>query len=97
MLNNDFGNINSMKCIVCSATKGKQVILGLKSNTFEKNAGKTKTIWDMPHLGKKEKEFYVNKTCTHAKNEEIYFQQSRISIVEQVIHGGLKRERRRKR
>jgi hypothetical protein len=51
----------------------------------------------MPHLGKKEKEFYVNKTCTHAKNEEIYFQQSRISIVEQVIHGGLKRERRRKR
>ncbi len=39
----------------------------------------------MPHLGKKEKEFYVNKKSTHAKNKVIYFQQSHNSIVEQVI------------
>jgi arsenate reductase-like glutaredoxin family protein len=51
----------------------------------------------MPHLGEKEWEFYVNKKCTHAKNEVIYFQQSHISIVEHVIYGGLKGERGRKR
>jgi hypothetical protein len=39
----------------------------------------------MPHLGKKEKMFYLNKKSTHAKNEVIYSQQSGISIVEQVI------------
>jgi hypothetical protein len=85
MFNNDFGNINSVKCIVCLAMKGKEVILGLKWNTLEKNAGKTKVVRYMPHLGKKEKEFCVNKKCTHAKKEVIYSQWSRISIVEQVI------------
>jgi hypothetical protein len=44
MFNNDFGNINNVKCIVCSAMKRKEVILGLKLNTFEKNIGKTKTV-----------------------------------------------------
>jgi hypothetical protein len=63
MFMNDFGNINSVKCIVCSAMKGKEVILGLKLNTFEKNVGKTKIVRDMPHLGKKEREFYVNKNA----------------------------------
>jgi hypothetical protein len=70
---------------VCLAMKGKEVILGLKLDTLEKHEGKTKVVWDMPHLGKKEREFYVNKQCTHAKNEVIYFQQSHIPIVEQVI------------
>jgi hypothetical protein len=37
--------------------KGKEVILGLKLDTFEKNAGKAKPVRDMPHLGKKEMEF----------------------------------------
>jgi hypothetical protein len=65
--------------------KGKEVILGPKLDMLEKHARKTKVIRDMPHLGKKEKEFYVNKKSTHAKNKVIYSQQSRISIVEQVI------------
>jgi hypothetical protein len=51
--------------------RGKEVILEPKSDMFEKHVGKTKVIWDMPHLGKNEKE-YVNKKCTHAKNEVIY-------------------------
>jgi len=65
--------------------KGKEVILGPKSHTFEKHARKTKAVQDMPHLGKNIKEFYVDNKSTHAKNELLYFQQSRISIVEQVI------------
>jgi hypothetical protein len=36
----------------------------------------------MPHLGKKEREFYVNKKCSHAKNEVTYSQRTRISIPE---------------
>jgi hypothetical protein len=59
--------------------------LGPKLDTLEKHARKTKVVPDMPHLGKKENEFYVNKKSTHAKNEVIYFQQSHNSIVEQVI------------
>jgi hypothetical protein len=43
--------------------KGKEVILGFKLNTLEKNVGKTKIVRDMPHLGKKEREFYVNKNA----------------------------------
>jgi hypothetical protein len=61
--------------------KGKEVILGLESDTLEKHARKTKVGRDIPHLGKKEKEFYVKKKSTHAKNKVIYSQQSRISIV----------------
>jgi hypothetical protein len=34
----------------------------------------TKVIWDMSHLGKKEGELYLNKKCSHAKNEITYFQ-----------------------
>ncbi len=85
MFKSYFGEINCVKCIVCSAMKGKEVILVPKSDTLEKHARKTKAVRDMPHLGNKEKEFYVNKKNTHAKNEVIYFQQNRISIVEQVI------------
>ncbi len=49
------------------------VILGPKFDTFNKHEGKTKVVSDMPHLGTKEKEFYVNKKCSHAKNEVPYF------------------------
>jgi hypothetical protein len=65
--------------------EGKGGYLGPKLDMLEKHARKTKTVRDMPHLGKKEKECYVNKKNTHAKNEVIYFQESHISIVEQVI------------
>jgi hypothetical protein len=65
--------------------KGKDVILGPKFDTFDKHAGNRKAVRDLPHLGKKEKEFYVNKKCSHAKNEVTYFQQINISIVEQII------------
>ncbi len=85
MFKSDFGEINYVKCIVCLTMKGKDVILGPKLNTLEKHVRKTKTVRDMPHLGKKEKVFYLNKKNTHAKNEVIYSQQSCISIVEQVI------------
>jgi hypothetical protein len=54
--------------------KGKDVILGPKFDMLEKHAGKTKAIRNMPHLGKEEKKFYVNKKCSHAKNDITYSQ-----------------------
>lgn len=51
----------------------------------------------MPHLGKKQRDLYVNKKCSHEKNEVTYSQQNRITIAKHVIQGGLKGERRRKR
>jgi hypothetical protein len=77
--------------------KGKDVILGLKFDTLEKHARKTKVIRNMPHLGKEQKEFYVNKKCSHAKNEVTYSQRNHITIVKHVIQGGLKWEREKKR
>jgi hypothetical protein len=55
-----------------------------------------KVVCDMPHIGKNEGEFYINK-CNHAKNEGIYLQISCIMIMKQVIHEGLKGERGRNR
>ncbi len=72
MLKSDFGDFNYVKCIVCLVVKGKEVILESKSYTVEKHVRKTKAVWDMPHLGKKGGEFYVNKKWTHAKNKVIY-------------------------
>ncbi len=62
-----------MKCIVCLDVKRKDVILGPKFDMLEKHAGKMKAIQNMPHLGKKERKFYVNKS-SHAKNEVKYSQ-----------------------
>ncbi len=49
----------------------------------------------MPHLGKKQGEWYVNKKCNHAKNEIAYYKKSHLTIVEQV-QGGVKGEHGRK-
>jgi hypothetical protein len=46
----------------------------------------------MPHLGKKQGEWYVNINCNHAKNEVVYFKKNHLTIVEQV-QGGVKGER----
>jgi hypothetical protein len=51
----------------------------------------------MPHLGKKEREFYINKKCSHANNVVTYSQQSHISIIEQMIKASLKGEKGRKK
>jgi hypothetical protein len=47
--------------------------------------GKMQAICDMPHLDKKEGEFYMNRKCGHTKNEITYYQQSHLKILKQVI------------
>jgi hypothetical protein len=84
-----------MKCLVCSFVKNKDVILGPKANTLEKHVGKTRVVQDMPHLGKKQGEWYVNKKCNHEKNEIAHSKKCHLTIVEQV-QGGVKRECGRK-
>jgi hypothetical protein len=41
-------------------------------------------VRDLPHLGKKQGEWYVNKKCNHAKNEAVYYLKNRFTIVKQV-------------
>jgi hypothetical protein len=53
--------------------KGKDLILGPKFDILEKHARKIKAIQNMPHLGKKQGELYVNKKCSHVKNEVTYY------------------------
>jgi hypothetical protein len=53
--------------------KSKDIILGLKFNMLENHARKTKAIHDMPHLGKKANELYINNKCSHAKHKVISF------------------------
>jgi hypothetical protein len=52
MLRSEIKDVHHVKCLVCSFVKGKDVILRLKTNTIEKNAGKTNVIREMSHLGK---------------------------------------------
>jgi hypothetical protein len=54
--------------------------------------GKTRVVRNMPHLGKKQGECYVNINCNHAKNEVVYSKKNHLTIVEQV-QGGVKGER----
>jgi hypothetical protein len=54
--------------------KIKDVILGPKFDPLEKHARKTKAIQNMPYLGKKQGEFYVNKKCSHVRNDITYYQ-----------------------
>jgi hypothetical protein len=42
MLRNEIREIHSVKCMVCSFVKGKDVILGPNIDTFEKHLEKTK-------------------------------------------------------
>jgi hypothetical protein len=44
MFKSYFGEINFVKRIVCSAMKGKEVILVPKSDMLEKHARKTKAV-----------------------------------------------------
>jgi hypothetical protein len=53
MLRSEIGEIHHVKCLVYSFVKGKDVILGSKTITFEKHAWKTRVVREMPHLGKK--------------------------------------------
>ncbi len=46
---------------VCLTMNKKDMILGSKFNTFEKHARKIKMVSNIPHLGKKQGKFYVNK------------------------------------
>ncbi len=52
MLRSETKDVHHVKCPVCSFVKGKDVILGLKANTIEKNIGKTNVVREMLHLGK---------------------------------------------
>ncbi len=81
MLKNETREVHHVKCMVCSFVKGKDVILGPKVDIFKKHEGKIRAIWDMPHLGKKQGEWYVNKKCNHAKKEVIYFKKNHITII----------------
>jgi len=41
--------------------KGKDIILGLKFNILDNYVRKVEVVWDMPSMGKKKGEFYMNK------------------------------------
>lgn len=69
-----------MKCIVCSFMKSKDIILRSNFNIIEKHARKMKVICDMPHLGKKASEIYMNNKCSRAKNEVISFNEATIQL-----------------
>jgi hypothetical protein len=81
---------NAWFAILCRA---RMWSWGWRTLTLLKNMLKNmKVVHDMPHLGKKEGEWYIDKKCNLVKNEVAYFQRSHITIVGQVIQGGLKRE-----
>jgi hypothetical protein len=63
-----------MKCIFYLFVKGKDVILGSKSNTLEKDVGKTKVIHDMPNWVSRKVNFMSAKNVIMQKTKATYFQ-----------------------
>jgi hypothetical protein len=94
-LKSEIREVHRGKCLVCSFVKNKDVNLRPKGDTFEKHVGTTKAIQNMPHLGKKQGEWYVNKKCNHTKNEITYYNKNHLTIVEQV-QGGVEGEHGKK-
>lgn len=66
--------------------KGRPVVMGAKSDTLEKHAGKRQAKVDLPHLNVKKDEYYINPKCGHLKAVPIYNAQSlhRPTILQQV-------------
>jgi len=95
MLRENNGEVHNVKCVICFVVAGNDLILGPESNTLKKHAGKRKATKDLPHLGVKNDDWFVNKRCQHLKNATIYMSRSHCTIIEQV-QAGLKGERGRK-
>ena len=55
---------------------GKPVVMGAKSDTLEKHAGKRQAKVDLPHLNVKKDEYNINPKCGHLKDVPIYNAQS---------------------
>jgi hypothetical protein len=89
------GEVHNVKCVVCFAVVGNDFILGPKSNTLKKHTNKRKATMDLPHLGVKKDDWFINKRCQHLKNATTYMNSSCCTIIEQV-QAGLKGERGKK-
>jgi hypothetical protein len=79
-------SVDRVQCIVCTSVKGRPVVMGAKSDTLEKHAGKRVAKVDLPHLNVKKDEYYINPKCGHLKAVRIYNAQSlnRPTILQQV-------------
>jgi hypothetical protein len=79
-------SVDRVQCIVCTSVKGRPVVMGAKSDTLEKHAGKRQAKVDLPHLNVKKDEYYINPKCGHLKVVPIYNAQSlnRPTILQQV-------------
>jgi hypothetical protein len=79
-------SVDRVQCIVYTSVKGRPVVMGAKSDTLEKHAGKRQAKVDLPHLNVKKDEYYINPKCGHLKAVPIYNAQSlhRPTILQQV-------------
>ena len=59
--------VDRVQCIVCTSVKGRPVVMGAKSDTLEKHAGKRQAKVDLPHLNVKKNEYYINPKWTMSK------------------------------
>jgi hypothetical protein len=64
--------VHRVKCIICTSVKGKPVMMGPKSDTLKKHAGKRTATVDMPRLAVKKDETYIFKDCRHLKAAATY-------------------------
>jgi hypothetical protein len=64
------GQVNQVRCIVCTFVEGKEKLLAPKLNSLLKHQGCCKTKKSMPRVDAGQ--FYFNKDSVHTKNECAY-------------------------
>ncbi len=65
MLQGNDREVQHVKHIACSVVWKKDMIPSVKLDILEKNVGKQNVIKNLPHIGVKKDEMYVNKQCWH--------------------------------
>jgi hypothetical protein len=64
------GQVNQVRCIICTFVEGKEKLLAPKLNSLLKHQGCHKMKKSMP--GVDASQFYFNKDFVHTKNERAY-------------------------
>ncbi|KAG0572981.1 hypothetical protein KC19_VG138700 [Ceratodon purpureus] len=89
------GLYETVLCLSCTSIRGQITTLAAKWDTLQKHAGKRKAKKDMPRIGVKEGQWFMDKNCKHARNERIWASRRSSTVIEQVC--AVKGERARKR
>jgi hypothetical protein len=85
----------AVNCKVCFAINGKPKLIVPKCDNLEKHMGKRRTLVNLPKKSIKKGECYWDKSCKHAKNQELFAGRKSDTVL-QMVQNTIVGEGRRK-